>query len=68
MSLVSKIKNEIQAAEEATILCNAQLLKAVKREDEPACAYWQAKAANAQGKITALNNVLDWINITIIGE
>ena len=68
MSLVSKIKNEIQAAEEATIRCNAQLLEAVEREDEPSCAYWKAKAANAQGKISALNDVLDWIEWNIINE
>lgn len=68
MSLVSKIKNEIQAAEEAIIRCNAQLLNAVEREDEPSCAYWKAKAANAQGKITALNDVLDWIEWNIIKE
>ena len=68
MSLVSKIKNEIQEAEEATIRCNAQLLEALEREDEPSCAYWKAKAANAQGKITALNDVLDWIEWNIIKE
>lgn len=68
MSLVSKIKNEIQEAEKTTILCNAQLLDAVKREDEPSCCYWKANAANAHGKIEALNNVLDWININIIGK
>ena len=66
MSLVSKIKNEIQEAEKTTIICNTRLLEALDRDDEPACAYWQAKAANAQGKITALNDVLDWI-INIIG-
>lgn len=68
MSLVNEIKREIQEAEKTIILCNAQLLDAVKREDEPSCCYWKAKAANAQGKIEALNNVLDWININIIGE
>lgn len=68
MSLVDEIKRDIQEAEEATIRCNAQLLEALEREDEPACAYWKAKAANEQGEITALNNVLDWINVNIIGE
>ena len=68
MSLVSKIKNEIQEAEKKIILCNAQLLEAVEREDEPSCSYWKAKAANAQGKITALNDVLDWIEWNIIKE
>lgn len=35
MSLVNEIKREIQEAEKTIILCNAQLLDAVKREDEP---------------------------------
>lgn len=68
MSLVNEIKREIQEAEETIILCNAQLLDAVEREDEPSFNYWKAKAANANGKIEALNNVLDWININIIGK
>ena len=65
MSLVSKIKNEIQEAEETIIICNAQLLDAVERKDEPSFNYWKAKDTNAQGKITALNNVLDWIRENI---
>lgn len=68
MSLVSKIKNEIQEAEKKIIRCNAHLLEAVEREDEPSCCYWKAKEANAQGKITALNDVLDWIEWNIIKE
>lgn len=68
MSLVSKIKNEIQKAESTTIICNTQLLYALDREDEPSCCYWKAKAANAQGKISALNDVLDWIEWNIVRE
>lgn len=65
MSLVSKIKNEIQEAEKTIILCNAQLLDAVEQQDESSCCYWKAKAANAHGKISALNDVLDWIKENI---
>ena len=67
MSLVNEIKREIQEAEETIIFCNAQLLEAAEREDEPSFNYWKVKVANANGKIEALNNVLDWININIIG-
>ena len=65
MTLVNKIKKEIQEAQKTTIICNTRLLEALEREDEPSCSYWQAKAANAQGKITALDNVLDWIKENI---
>ena len=68
MSLVDEIKRDIQVAEETTIICNTRLREALEREDEPACTYWKAKAANANGKIEALNNVLDWINVNIIGK
>lgn len=68
MSLVSKIKNDIQEARKTAIVCNNNVLNAMERDDESACAYWQAKAANAHGKITALESVLDWIQDNIIGE